>query len=132
MRARDSWCLTSVSFVLSLAVGCGNQEAAPSKALPQSPPLSGTKTPSITANPNPVPAGSGLGTTTITWDSGGGWGQVFISENGAPDTKMFVEGGRGVGDAPWIKTGHTYEFRLYSGKDHAQLLDKVLVSRAAK
>ena len=130
MRARDSWCLTSSLFVLSLAVGCGNQEATPSKSQPQTPPSSGTKTPSITANPNPVPAGSGPGTTTIAWETGGGWGQVFISQNGAPDTKMFAEGGRGAGDAPWIYTGQTYEFRLYGGKDHKQLLDKVLVTRA--
>jgi hypothetical protein len=130
MRARDCWRLTSSLLVLSLAVGCGNHEAASGKAQPQAPSSSGTKTPSITANPNPVPAGGGLGTTTISWETGGGWGQVFISQNGAPDTKMFGEGARGAGDAPWIYTGHTYEFRLYAGKDHKQLLDKVLVTRA--
>jgi hypothetical protein len=130
MRATHFRRLTGSLLAMCLVVGCGDHNSAPGKSESQAPPSSGTKTPSITATPNPVPAGDGFGTTKITWESGSGWAQVYISENGAPDTKMFGEGARGAAEAPWIKTGHTYEFRLYAGKDHAQLLDKVLVSRA--
>jgi hypothetical protein len=70
-----------------------------------------------------------MGTARITWESGADWAQVFISQDGQPDTTMFTEGSHGATDAPWIQTGHTYEFRLFAGKDHKQLLDKVLVTR---
>ena len=83
----------------------------------------------ITASPNPVPAGDGFGSTKITWETGGPWGQVFISMDGMPDTKMFGEGARASGNASWIQTGHSYEFRLFAGKEHSQLLDKVAVTR---
>ena len=41
----------------------------------------------ITASPNPVTIGEGPGNTTITWNTGDGTtGQVYVSEDGAPET----------------------------------------------
>jgi hypothetical protein len=129
MRLIDFASVASLTFAAVIAAGCDNQKAGSSANPPQPAPTKGS---TVTASPNPVPAGDGFGTTRISWESGRDWGQVFISENGEPDTKMFAEGARGAGDAPWIKSGHTYEFRLYAGKDHSLLLDKVLVTRASK
>jgi hypothetical protein len=84
----------------------------------------------ISASPNPVPAGTGLGTTTISWDSGdGSFAQVYISVNAAPDTKMLAQSAKGSKEVKWIKSGHTYEFLLYAGKEHKVLLGKVEVTR---
>jgi hypothetical protein len=136
MRLIDFAFIISLTFAAVIAAGCDNRNsgsgANPPPAGPPAPAATPAKAASITAVPNPVPAGDGFGTTRIAWESGRDWGQVFISENGAADTKMFAEGARGAGDAAWIKSGHTYEFRLYAGKDHSQLLDKVLVTRATK
>ena len=84
----------------------------------------------IQAQPNPVPAGDGLGTTTILWKTGdGSQGQVYVSEDGADD-KLFDAGTQGSTPAPWIRSGSTYEFRLYAGADHKTLLGSVKVTRA--
>jgi hypothetical protein len=120
----------ATGLLLVICLGCRNREAGPDKAQPQPAPAAGTKSATVTATPNPVPAGNEMGTTRIVWETGSDWGQVFISQDGGADTTMFGEGARGAADAPWIQTGHTYEFRLYAGKDHSQLLDKVVVSRA--
>lgn len=116
-------------MIAALIAGC-DRKAANDVSPPPDAPNPATKAPLITASPNPVPAGDGFGTTTITWNSGGPWAQVFISQDGKPDTTMFGQGARATGDAPWIQTGHTYEFRLFAGKDHKQLLDKTVVTRA--
>ncbi len=85
---------------------------------------------SIQAQPNPVPAGEGLGSTTIVWKTGdGSQGQVYVSEDGGADN-LFAEGTNGNKDAPWIRTGSTYEFRLYAGSDHKTMLASVKVTRA--
>jgi hypothetical protein len=87
----------------------------------------------LDATPNPLPAGKDLGVTTISWDTGDkSFAQIYISENGGPDTKMFAEGAKNSKQVKWIKTGHSYEFRLYAGKEHQLLLAKVLVTRADK
>jgi IS5 family transposase len=83
----------------------------------------------IRAAPNPVPAGAGLGATTIRWDTGdGSLGQVYIAENGV-ESKMLAQGAKGSKEVRWIKSGTTYEFRLYAGKERATLLGKVVVTR---
>jgi hypothetical protein len=85
---------------------------------------------SIQAQPNPVPAGEGLGTTTIVWKTGdGSQGQVYVSEDGGED-KLFDSGTNGSTQAPWIRTGSIYEFRLYAGSDHKTMLASVKVTRA--
>ncbi len=134
MRLIESMSAASLMIVVLMAAGCDNRKAGPSAnpapAASTTQAAAPAKAASITASPNPVPAGDGLGTTTITWSAGGPWGQVYISQDGKEDTKMFTEGSHGTTDAPWIKTGHTYEFRVFAGKEHKQLLDKVLVTRA--
>jgi hypothetical protein len=77
-----------------------------------------------------VPAGEGLGTTTIVWKTGdGSQGQVYVSEDSG-DEKLFDSGTQGSTPAPWIRTGSTYEFRLYTGTDHKTRLGSVMVTRA--
>jgi hypothetical protein len=105
---------------LILCVACG----APAATKPSG------GAPSIQAQPNPVPAGEALGTTTIVWKTGdGSQGQVYVSEDGADD-KLFDSGTEGSTPASWIRSGSTYEFRLYAGSDHKALLGSVKVTRA--
>jgi hypothetical protein len=82
---------------------------------------------SITAAPNPVRSEAGkLGTTKIMWSTGNGlWSQVYVSENGRPET-LFMQGEQGSADAAWIGEGE-YEFRLYAGNEHQNLLASVKV-----
>ena len=82
----------------------------------------------ITASPNPVTTGEGPGTTTITWNTGDGTtGQVYVSEDGAPET-LFATGSTGSAPAPWIQAGKTFEFRLYARTEHAKVLAKTQVT----
>ena len=82
----------------------------------------------ITASPNPVSIGEGPGTTTITWNTGDGTtGQVYVSEDGAPE-RIFAQGPSGSAPAPWIQAGKTFEFRLYAGTEHAKVLAKTQVT----
>jgi hypothetical protein len=94
---------------------------------------SGKGPPVLKADPNPVPAGPGNGTTRITWDTGDArsTGQVYVSRDGKPEN-LFAEGIRGTKEARWIQKGFVYEFRLYAGRDHVQLLARIKVRRAAK
>src|SRR5947208_1245092 len=76
----------------------------------------------ITVVPNPVPAGEGLGATMISWDTGdGSLGQVYIAEDGV-ESKMLAQAAKGSKAVKWIKSGTTYEFRLYAGKEHKTIL----------
>jgi hypothetical protein len=82
----------------------------------------------ITASPNPVTTSEGPGTTTITWNTGDGTtGQVYVSEDGAPET-LFSAGSTGSAPAPWIQAGKTFEFRLYARTEHAKVLAKTQVT----
>ena len=54
---------------------------------------------------------------------------MYVSEDGGADN-LFAEGTNGNKDAPWIRTGSTYEFRLYAGSDHKTMLASVKVTRA--
>ena len=84
--------------------------------------------PTLTASPNPVTTGEGPGTTTITWNTGDGTtGQVYVSEDGAPET-LFTAGPTGSAPAPWIQAGKTFEFRLYAGTEHANVIAKTQVT----
>ena len=66
--------------------------------------------------------------TTITWNTGDGTtGQVYVSEDGAPET-LFTAGPPGSAPAPWIRAGKTFEFRLYAGTEHAKVLAKTQVT----
>jgi hypothetical protein len=81
--------------------------------------------PNLSASPNAVPAGDGLGQTTISWKSVDG--KVYVSTNGCEEL-LFADSPRGSQEANWIKTGSTYEFRLYD-TDHKELLATVTVTR---
>jgi len=82
----------------------------------------------IKASPNPVTTGEGPGTTTITWNTGEGTtGQVYVSEDGAPE-RLFAEGPTGSTPVAWIQAGKTFEFRLYAGTEHAKVLAKTQVT----
>lgn len=115
----------AILLPLFFFAACGpskNPEVNASAASP--PPAAAT----ITASPNPVTTGEGSGTTTITWNTGDGTaGQVYVSEDGAPET-LFTAGPTGSAPAPWIRAGKTFEFRLYAGTEHAKVLAKTQVS----
>ena len=90
-------------------------------------------TASITATPNPVPAGKDFGKTTITWSTGDGIaGQVYVSVSGGPEKLFADDSPQGFQDAPWIGAGSSYDFRLYAGKEHKNLLASVKVARNEK
>jgi hypothetical protein len=101
-----------------LPVGCGT-----------SPPNTASQREArITADPNPVPAGSGKGTTTISWDTGDGTpGQVYVERKGQAE-KLFAQGKKGTEKASWIYAGYSYDFRLYAGNEHKQVLARVTVT----
>jgi hypothetical protein len=107
-----------------LLAGCKDSKAPPDRNVSDSP-----GTPTLTATPNPVPAGSGSGTTKIDWNTGdGSTGQVYVSRDGAPE-KLYAEGKKGSKEATWIQGGATYNFRLYTGKEHAKMIATVTVTR---
>jgi hypothetical protein len=88
----------------------------------------------LTANPNPVPAGQDrFGTSTVTWNTGDGTpGQVYVAEDDKPEKLFAGPLSEGSLDASWIGPGSTYEFRLYAGREHKNLLASVKVVRAVK
>ena len=86
----------------------------------------------IKADPNPVPFTAGKGTTTITWGTKGGeMYQVYLSVDGGAE-KLFATGTSGSQEAPWITPDATYQFRLYAGTEHSQLLGAVTVTQGAE
>jgi hypothetical protein len=115
----------AILLPLFFFAGCNPPKAPEAEAPPASP---ATSAATITASPNPVATGEGPGTTTVTWNTGdGSAGQVFVSEDGAPET-LFASGSAGSVAAPWIQAGKTFEFRLYAGTEHAKVLAKTQVT----
>lgn len=83
----------------------------------------------LVATPNPVPYSPGLGTTTIVWNTGSGdRGQVRLARLGRAEL-MFAEGTSGSAEAPWIRSGETYEFRLYAGERFEDVVAAATVIR---
>lgn len=115
----------AILLPLFFFAACGpskNPETNASAASPAAPAAT------ITASPNPVTTGEGPGTTTITWNTGDGTaGQVYVSQDGAPET-LFAAGPTGSAPAPWIQAGKTFEFRLYAGTEHTRVLAKTQVT----
>lgn len=118
---------------LSLAFGtaCGaSDETLTSDPAAEARSASGWGSPWGTVSARPqrvsVPA-SGLGITTICYSSSVDWSQVFVSENGASDHLFMMEQHQGCSAAPWIQVGHTYDFRVYAGTQHGQILANVTV-----
>jgi hypothetical protein len=70
-----------------------------------------------------------LGKTTVTWNSGGASpAQLYVKVNRSPEV-LLSRGESGSVDVPWIAFDSFYEFHLYSGKHHSNLLAKVNVVR---
>ena len=114
----------AILLPLFFFAACGpskNPEANTSAASPAAPAAT------IAASPNPVTTGEGSGTTTITWNTGGTAGQVYVSEDGGAET-LFTAGSAGSAPAPWIREGKMFEFRLYAGTDHTTVLAKTQVT----
>jgi hypothetical protein len=86
----------------------------------------------LVASQTAIPADPGrLTSVTIFWNTGGpDLGQVYVSENGQAE-KLFAAGSGGSQDAPWIRGGAEYEFRLYAGTEHARRLATVSVGMGA-
>lgn len=85
----------------------------------------------ITAAPEVVvvAAGAGVGTTALTWDTGAGPAEVWVSADGGAEVPMAGGGRRGTASAPWIQAGHTYRFRLWtSDAAGRRVVGEVLVS----
>lgn len=87
----------------------------------------------IVAEPNPVPAGSGIGTTKISWGTTETASDVYIyvAADGGEETVFASSSGAAPAsqEAPWIREGTKYEFRLYSGTGAGRkLLGKVEVT----
>ncbi len=84
------------------------------------------------ASPNPVPAGSPdqqSGKTIVSWiSSGASPAQLYVKVNRSPEV-LLSRGETWSVDVPWIAFDSFYEFRLYSGKHHSNLLAKVNVVR---
>ncbi|MBI3940369.1 MAG: glycosyltransferase family 39 protein [Acidobacteria bacterium] len=118
-----------ILFLLVTSIPSGSfAQTSPS---PSGSPAKAKSRPSITASLNPVPPGPAYGTTKIVWNTGdGAWGQVYVSDNGAPE-KLAAQGPEGTIEAPWIGQGN-YEFRLYAGQGREKLLASVNVRRAEK
>ena len=119
-------CCATLAASLS---GCDNTPPAQPAAAPaaDSTPLQGTGA-TLEASPNPVVGGSGPGKATITWNAGPHpEAAVFVVSDDAPEN-LFATGSEGSSEAPWIQPGKRYEFRLYSNKDKATLLQRVTVS----
>ena len=85
--------------------------------------------PTIRANPNPivVPVGQTQSTTTLTWNTEGAAGYVWLSIDGGEDTQI-TRGGTAVGTLGASgELGKSYEFKLYTA-DKQQLLASVTVA----
>jgi len=119
-------------FVLAGALflaACDQKTSAPATGSSAAASPAVNTAPTLTASPNPVPAGSTPGTTTIKWTTGGSSaGEIYVSTNGGPEVR-FALGADGSSEAAWIQTGMTYEFRLYAGTEHKDLLARLRVTR---
>src|SRR5262245_9174701 len=73
----------------------------------------------LTVSPNPcvIPNGASECATTVSWEASDmTQGQVWVSIDGVP-WGLFACGTTGNEQAPWISTGHRYEFSLYAAED---------------
>jgi tRNA (mo5U34)-methyltransferase len=121
---RTGWSLLSY---LSIGVTANSTPADPERDERAFCLLRSEIVPMVTASPNPVPAHNETARTMISWNTGtANPGKVYVSIDGQEEL-LFATSRRGSAPANWIRTGHTYEFRLYES-NHTRLLDKVAVS----
>jgi hypothetical protein len=112
-----------------LLAACDKKATPPVTDSTGTPTVTSSQGAMLSASPNPVPAGSTPGTTTIKWSTGlSPTAEVYVSTNGEKEA-LFASGAEGSSDAPWIQAGMTYEFRLYAGEEHKNVLARVVVTR---
>ena len=116
--------ILSLSFILFSTVSCNRSPSSATKKKGTAANENSSAT--ISASPNPVPAGPKLGTTTITWDTGGEEGQVYVNEEGTE--KLVASGPEGSQTIDWIKPHVQDKFRLYKGSAHKDVLAQVKVT----
>src|SRR5262245_16556283 len=87
----------------------------------------------ISASPNPIPVGPGeLGETTVTWKTPDeSPGEVYVAINDGAEA-LFAQGASGSKPAPWIQSKAKYEFRLYAGAEHRNVVARIAVTRNEK
>ncbi|MGI8890856.1 MAG: hypothetical protein ACR2G0_08770 [Chthoniobacterales bacterium] len=124
-----------MKLLFSLALGllfisCQPADKSESAAKNDASPSSETaNAATISASPKSATGSGPLGETTITWDTGtGAPGEVYVSKNKGEE-KRFAEGQSGSKKAPWISPHAHFEFRLYQGTEHKELLGKVDVTK---
>ncbi len=64
------------------------------------------------ASPPSIASADGSAPTAITWDTGGGVGEVFVSLDGGQTQTLFARAPRGTAAAPWVQAGAVYTFTL--------------------
>ncbi len=125
---RTGWSLLSY---LSIGVTANSTPADPERDERAFCLLRSESVPMVTASPNPVPAHKDTARTMISWSTGtANPGKVYVSIDGQQEL-LFATSRQGSAPANWIRTGRTYEFRLYDW-DHTRLLDKVAVATATQ
>jgi hypothetical protein len=102
------------------------QPAAPANA-PPGQPTAANPVATLTADPNPIPA-EAPGTTTLSWNTGAGDGQVYLVSGDGKET-LFAQNTKGAKIVDFFHPGDSGEFRLYAGTGHSQLLASVKVTR---
>lgn len=116
------WINASGSYVFTLYSGSSHTTTLASATVTKAAPAS------ISATPNPVSVSSGSGSTSVSWNTGDGLtGQVYVSVNGGGEV-LFAQGASGTASAPWISSGSSYTFRLYSGTSHNTVLTSTTVT----
>jgi hypothetical protein len=128
--------LTGGLLMALFLAGCTNAPTPNTNGQPQAAasPTSAVKKEGnfITADPNPVNAGAGgVGKTKVSWGTIEKPADlhIYVAADNANETIFASSGGAGSEDAPWIREGFKYEFRLYSGAGpNRKLLDKVVVT----
>ena len=85
--------------------------------------------PALKANPNPVvlPAGQTRGPTTLTWNTEGAEGYVWVSVDGGEETQLNEAGIAQGTFRTTAEVGKNYTFKLYTA-DKQQLLSSVTVT----
>ena len=121
--------LASLAVLAVLFLGIAGCEPPANKA-GNSKPETPVEPRPIEATPNPVPAGTEIGTTKLSLTGDGLLQEVYVSIDGAAEVRCWMgEVKTGSFDFPYIQTGPVYEFRLYRGKEHTDMLGSVKVTR---
>jgi len=85
--------------------------------------------PTLSANPNPVklPSDQKQGKTTLTWNTEGGNGFIWVSVDGGEETQLNEANDAAGTLEATVEVGKSYAFRLYT-LDKEQLLAEVVVT----